>query len=224
MLYVPDLPGFGDSDEAPAESCIQTLVDAIIVSLDTLLSGRRTLDLAGFSLGGVVSAHVAVQRGAVRRLALLGSPGSETPSRRKGELIRWRNAADDAAQNAALQHNLLTHMMYAQRNIDALAFRAYADSIKAARFRSRDRAHAIPLNEILKSYSKPVRFMYGEHDVICTPALAKHSLENTLARRECRVIQASGHWVQLERADTVNDELARWFATAAVTEQAQCLA
>ncbi len=218
-VLVPDLPGFGDSDDAPAGAHIETIVDALITSLDALLGGRHIIDLAGFSFGAVVSARVAVQRGAVRRLALLGSPGSVTPRRPCSELIRWRNP-DEAVQNAALRHNLLAHMMYADGNVDALAFRAYADAVKTARFRSRGDAHRVPLAELLAPHSGPVLFLYGEHDVICTPELAQHKLTNAMAHRECRVIPGGGHWIQLERAHAVNDALARWFG-ADVTLQSE---
>lgn len=210
QVLVPDLPGFGDSDDTPPDATIALIAQALQASLDTLLGGRRTVDLAGFSFGGIVSARVAVQRGAVRRLALLGCPASETPKRPRAKLIRWRNA-DEAAQNAALRHNMLAHMLYAEADVDALTFRAYADSVKATRYSSRGGAHRVPLETLLAPYADPVLFIYGEHDVICTPEMARLKLSNPNAGRECRVIPGSGHWVQHERANEVNDALLRWF-------------
>ena len=167
QLFVPDLPGFGNSDSAPVEAAMQYLADALITGLNQLF-GNNAVDLAGFSLGGVVSAHVAAQRGGIRRLALLGSPGTETPHRRKGEMKRWRDEAGEA-QEAALRHNLLWQMMRFEKNADALAFRAYAAPVKATRFRSSGIGGAIPLRVILEPYTAPILFLYGEHDVICTP-------------------------------------------------------
>lgn len=210
QLIVPDLPGFGDSDDPPAGSSIQSIADAVMTSLDTLLGGRRVVDLAGFSFGGIVSARLAVRRGSIRRLALLGSPGSDTPRRCGAELIRWRNT-DEAAQDAALRHNLLAHMMYDEKSVDALAFRAYADSIKATRYRSRGGAHSVTLEDILAPYALPILFLYGEHDVICTPETARSKLTDPRAQRDCRVVPGGGHWIQLERANQVNEQLARWF-------------
>jgi 2-hydroxy-6-oxonona-2,4-dienedioate hydrolase len=227
QVLVPDLPSFGDSDDLPpvADSAegMQAIVAALITSMDAVLGGRSVVDLVGFSYGGVVSAHVAAQRGAVRRLALLGSPGSATPSRRKGEMMRWRNA-DEAAQNAALRHNLLTHMMYADSNVDALAFRVYADTVKAARYRGRGGAHRVPLNDILATYRRPVLFLYGEHDVICTPAMAQQSLMNAKAGRECHIIPGSGHWVPFEGAAATNEHLLRWLHGKMATQAAPPLA
>ena len=222
MLFVPDLPGFGDSDEPPAGSGIQAIVDAVTTALDALLGAGCAVNVAGFSFGGVVAARVAVQRGSVRRMAILGSPASGTPPRPRTPLIRWRNT-DNAAQDAALRHNLLAHMMYAERNVDALAFAAYVGAIKATRFRGRGRgsAHSVPLQDILMPYTGPVLFLYGEHDVTCTPEIAKISLTNPLADRECRVIPGGGHWVQFECANEMNHTLAHWCgASAAISTMA----
>ena len=210
-VCVPDLPGFGDSDDAPEGSDIEAMAGALEASLDALFGARPLVNIAGFSFGGVVAAHVAVRRGSVRRLALLGTPGSGTPPRPRAQMVRWR-LADEGERDAALRHNLLAHMMYEHQNVDALAFRAYADAVKATRFRSRGAAHRVPLDEILTGYTAPVLFLYGEHDVICTPEMANERLTNAAAHRECRVIRGSGHWVQFERADAVNEALARWFA------------
>ena len=215
QVFVCDLPGYGDSDDPPARSHMQTMVDSVITSLNSMLGNGREVNLAGFSFGGAVSAHVAVQRGAVR-LALLGTPGSETPKRPRSELVRWRKT-DGAAQDAALRHNLLSHMMYDENNVDALAFRAYADAVKATRFRSRA-AHTMTLEDRLRGYTAPVLFIYGEHDATCTPEVAKKNLSNAKLSRECRIIPGGGHWVQFETADEINDELTRWFHAGAAIQ------
>ena len=55
-LLVPDLPGFGDSDDPPEGSGLQAIVAAFVASLDALLGPGTATDVAGFSLGGVVAA------------------------------------------------------------------------------------------------------------------------------------------------------------------------
>jgi pimeloyl-ACP methyl ester carboxylesterase len=169
------------------------------------------VDIAGFSLGGVISAHAAIGHGVARRLALLGSPGPGTPRRPRADMIRWRDA-DEATQNMAMRHNLLAHMLHAEQSVDALAFRAYVDAVKGTRYRSRGTGNRSSLASILGSYRGPILFLYGEHDVTGTPQEAKERLTDRTLGRECRVIPGAGHWVQFERADAVNAELARWFA------------
>lgn len=210
-VVVADLPGYGDSDDLPPGANMQTVVDAVVTALDALFGERYTIDLAGFSYGGVVSARIAAQRGNVRRLALLGSPGSATAQRPRARLIRWRDA-EGAAQDAALRHNLLAHMLFDETSADALAFKAYVDALKAARFRGRALAGAVPLEEILAAFSNPTLFIWGEHDVTATPALIKDSLTAAMPNRALRIVSRGGHWIQFECADEVNAELMRWFS------------
>jgi pimeloyl-ACP methyl ester carboxylesterase len=210
-LLVPDLPGFGDSDDPPEGSDLQYIVEAFVASLEHLLGARSSIDLAGFSLGGVVTARAAVMRGAVRKLALLGSPGTGTPRRARAEMIRWRQA-DEAAQNAALRHNLLAHMMHDEANVDALAFEAYVTAVKRTRYHTRGVGSRSSLASILSEYSDPVLFVYGEHDVTGTPRLAEGVLVASTANREFRLVGDGGHWVQYERAEAVNEVLTGWFA------------
>jgi pimeloyl-ACP methyl ester carboxylesterase len=61
-----------------------------------------------------------------------------------------------------------------------------------------------------------VLFLYGEHDVTGTPALAHERLADQALHRELRVIPGGGHWIQFERAEAVNAELARWFDAGSV--------
>jgi pimeloyl-ACP methyl ester carboxylesterase len=74
-VLVPDLPGYGDSDSLPPDGGFPGLVDALVASFDKLLGAGTAFDLAGFSFGGVVAGQLALQRGGVRRLALLGAVG-----------------------------------------------------------------------------------------------------------------------------------------------------
>jgi pimeloyl-ACP methyl ester carboxylesterase len=212
-LLVPDLPGFGDSDDPPEGSELQYIVEAFVASLDHLLGARSAIDLAGFSLGGVVSARAALQRGAVRKLALLGCPGTGTPRRSRAEMIRWRQAGE-AEQNAALRHNLLAHMMHDEANVDALGFEAYATAVKRTRYHTRGVGSRSSLAAILAGYSEPVLFVYGEHDVTGTPQLAQEALVACAANREFRIIRGGGHWIQYERAEAVNELLTRWLQSS----------
>jgi pimeloyl-ACP methyl ester carboxylesterase len=210
-LLVPDLPGFGDSDDPPEGSGLQAIVAAFVASLDALLGPGTATDVAGFSLGGVVAARAAVARGGVRKLALVGCPGTGTPRRSRAEMIRWRHA-DEAAQNAALRHNLLAHMMHDEANVDALAFEVYAKAVKTTRYRTRGVGSRSSLQTTLADYPAPVLFLYGEHDVTGTPQLAQEALIGCARNRQFRIVPGGGHWIQFERAAEVNEALAQWFA------------
>jgi pimeloyl-ACP methyl ester carboxylesterase len=213
LVLVPDLPGFGDSDDLPPGAGMHELVDGVIESLDSLLGGRAPIGLAGFSMGGAISALMAVQRGAVRRLAFLGSARTGTPQRPRAPLVRWHKA-DPALQDAALRHNLLAHMLYDEANADALAFEAYVHSIRATRFRSRGAPRNVTLGEMLTPFDEPVLFIWGEHDVTATPELARQGVIQGRPNRHYRLLPHGGHWIQFECADEVNAELVRWFGAS----------
>ena len=212
-VLVPNLPGYGDSHDAAEDGAFQKTVDAVAASLDSLLGGRILVDVAGFSFGGAVAARLAVKRGSVRRLALLGSAASGTPRRERVPLIRWRKA-DAASQEAALRHNLLAHMLHDPASADELAFAVYKDAVTRTRFRSRGIAGSMTLEKTLAPFTGPALFIWGEHDVTATPELARPGLVNGTPNRDCHLVPAGGHWIQFERADVVNPLLTRWFATA----------
>lgn len=209
-LWIPDLPGYGDSASVAEGEGIERLVSIVMESLDTLIGRETEVDLCGFSFGGVVASRVALKRGHVRRLALLGSAGHGTPRRAQGELRQWRKL-DPEARREALRYNLGLHMLHDPAKIDALALEAYAAPVMATRFRSKPISRIASLAEILAPFTKPVLMLWGEHDVTTTPAIAAKTLTEGRAEREAHVIPGGGHWVQFECADEVNRRLLDWF-------------
>lgn len=209
QVLVADIPGFSDSDELATVTGMQDIADAISTSLDALMGARNEVDLAGFSFGGVVSARIASSRGAVRKLTLIGSPANGTPERQSKRLIRWRER-DSTAQDDALRNNLLARMLYHEASVDALGFECYADGVRRTRFRSRGLAGAVPLQTILRAYTGPVQFLWGENDVTATLDLLSDQLIRATPNRRVEVIPRGGHWIQYECADAFKDTLIRW--------------
>ena len=210
-LVVADLPGFGDSDDFPRDAPAQQVAEAALVSLDALLGPRTPLDIAGFSFGGSIAARIAARRGGVRKLALLGSAGTGTPERPRAPLTRWLPLQGDA-RDAALRHNLHAHMLHDATSDDALAFEAYAAAVKATRYRSKGEVQRLLLTHILADFRNPVLFLWGSDDVTSTPLLVREALIASGPDRAVTFVPNGGHWIQCERADVVNETLARWFA------------
>jgi 2-hydroxy-6-oxonona-2,4-dienedioate hydrolase len=211
-VLVPDLPGFGDSDDLAPGAGMQQLVEAVIASLDTLLEGREDIGLAAFSFGAAAAARIAVQRGAVRRLALLGAARTGTPHRPRAALIRWRKA-DPAEQDAALRHNLLAHMLHDAAAVDALALRVHTDACLRTRFHSKRISRAGGLAGALDRHRGPLLLAWGEHDVTAEPEAAIRGLVEGRPERQGCIVPGAGHWVQYERADEVNRLLLEWLGT-----------
>jgi pimeloyl-ACP methyl ester carboxylesterase len=214
-LWVPDMPGFHDSGSpsapAPGEDSLGPLLAALGGTLDALLGAGTPVDLGGFSFGGFTAARLAVRRGAVRRLALLGSGGHGTPRQATVEMIRWRSAKTPGEEAAALRHNLGALMLHDPAAIDALAYAGYEISCHGTRYRSKAASLAGNLPALLDALDMPQLLLWGEHDVTAVPRPLVAKLVAGHSLREGVVIDGAGHWVQYERADEVNAQLLRFF-------------
>ncbi|RZL88295.1 MAG: alpha/beta fold hydrolase [Variovorax sp.] len=214
-LWLPDMPGFNDSDTppplAPGQDALTPSLEALAGTLDSLVGAGTPIDLVGFSFGGLVAAKFALHRGNVRRLALMGSGGHGTVRRMKVEMINWRAAQDRDEERAALLHNLGALMLHDRTAIDALAFAIHDISCHGTRFRSKEVSMAGGLREALDALGGPQLLAWGEHDVTADARPLVAQLAAGHPQREGVVIDGAGHWVQYERADEVNALLLRFF-------------
>ena len=215
-LWLPDMPGFHDSDTPPkpasGQAAVDPLLDALSGTLDGLIGAKTEIDLGGFSFGGLVAAKFGARRGGIRRLALLGSGGHGTLRRMTVEMINWRAAEDRDQERAALLHNLAALMLHDKAAIDALAFAIHDMSCHGTRFRSKDVSLAGGLQAALDAIGGPQLLLWGEHDVTADSRPLVAHLAAGHPQREGVVIDGAGHWVQFERSDEVNAQLLRFLA------------
>ncbi|HXZ50058.1 MAG TPA: alpha/beta fold hydrolase [Usitatibacter sp.] len=209
-LWVPDLPGYGDSDLVESGD-VEPIVESVVHSLDALEGRGSIVDLCGFSFGGLVASRVASDRGGVRRLAVIGTAGHGLKSRYRLEMRNWRLAKEPEALWAALQHNLAALMLHDPAAIDALALEVHRASCASTRFRSKTIAREALLRPILDGIDIPVLLIWGEHDVTTHPETAARSIAEGHPERAWRIVPDAGHWAQYEAAGEVNDLLIDWF-------------
>ena len=216
-VWVPDLPGFGDSENltgAPHDpDRQQRLVDALAGTLNQLLGDETLIDLAGFSFGGLVAGQLAAQRKGVRRLALLGTAGHGGMRRQTTDLVNWRlpNRED---RLAALRHNLAFFMLHGSESVDELALAVHEAASLQTRFRSKSASRTPALLQALESLHQPVLMVWGEHDVTAHPLQVAEQLAQDRTEREWIIVPGAGHWVQYERHHEINQLLRRWFELA----------
>ncbi|RZL66126.1 MAG: alpha/beta fold hydrolase [Variovorax sp.] len=207
-LWLPDMPGFHDSDvpraAAPGEDALDPLLDALGGSLDALIGAGTPIDLGGFSFGGLTAARFAARRGAVRKLALMGSGGHGTLRRMSTQMINWRAAPDREAEIAALRHNLAALMLHDPQALDALAFAIHDVSCHGTRLRSKEISLAGGLQRALAAHAGPQLLVWGEFDVTADPRPLVAQLAASHPQRRAVVVDDAGHWVQYERAAETN--------------------
>lgn len=215
-VWVPDLPGFGDSEELALEPHAAErqghLLDAVMSSLDAVIGSEATIDLVGFSFGGLVAAELAARRGHVRRMALIGPTGHGTARREKVPMVNWRSP-DRAQRLAGLRHNLAAFMLHDPAAMNELAMAVHEAACSRTRYRSkaisRDSGH---LQAALDGHEQPLLLIWGEHDVTAVPHDIAPQLAEPHDTREWCVVPRAGHWVQFEAAADVNPLLSGWFA------------
>ena len=217
-LWLPDMPGYGDSDalegDPRAQDRMERLVDVVCATLDTLVGSSTPVDLGGFSFGGLAAALVAARRGQVRRLALIGAGGHAGARRQTIDLVDWRRLDDRNERLAAFARNLVPFMIHDARRADAMALAIHASACERTRFRSKEIALAGGLREALDRVEAPVLLLWGEHDVTAVPREIGAHLVQGHARRRFEIVPDAGHWAQYEAADAVNARLCGWFDPA----------
>lgn len=215
-LWVPDMPGFGESQALPSEvpraGRLEALVVHLTASLEALLGPEARFGLAGFSFGSLVAMGVAERTRRVRRLALVGPAGHGSGRQREINLVDWRQANGAAHTRSLLRHNLAELMIAPASDIDALALDIHEHACKAARFQSRHFSQSAQLPTALAAFDAPVLGVWGREDATGLAERVASALGMGTAARPWAVVEGAGHWVQYQRPGEVNDLLLDWFA------------
>jgi 2-hydroxy-6-oxonona-2,4-dienedioate hydrolase len=210
QLWLPDLPGCGESGELPPPPTLERLVAALRRNIDSLIGADREIGLAAFSFGSVLASNLAVARGGVTKLALMGPTGHGLP-RGQLRLKNWRLLDPGPAQTEAHLHNLSHLMLHERSAIDALALAVHRDASERTRLRSKKLSHTDATRRALDRLQIPVLMAWGEHDPTAPAAGALQTLAEGHPNRRCVRIAGAGHWIQYERPGEINALLCNWF-------------
>ena len=210
QLWLPDLPGCGESDELPPPHTLERLVAALQQSVDSLIGADREIGLVAFSFGSVLASNLAATRGGVGRLALLGPTGHGF-TRRPLALKNWRALEPGPAQTEAHRHNLAHLMLHDRAAIDALALVIHRQTSEQTRLRSRPLSLTDATRRALDRLRIPVLLAWGEHDPTAPAADAQQALVQGHANRRLVRLAGAGHWLQYERPGEINPLLIDWF-------------
>lgn len=209
-VWLPDLPGCGESGELAAPASLERLVAALRQNIDSLIGAGREIGLAAFSFGAVLASNLAAARGGVNRLALMGPTGHGLP-RGQLPLKNWRLLEPGPAQAEAHLHNLSQLMLHERSAVDALALVIHGDASEQARLRSKKLSHTDAMRQALDRLQIPVLMAWGEHDPTAHAASTAQILAEGHPNRRCLLVADAGHWVQYERPGDINPMLCDWF-------------
>lgn len=203
-LWLPDMPGFGESNLCPTPGSPQglnELVSQLRHSLDGLLGARTPIRLAGFSFGGLVAALLAAERTHIERMVLVGPAGHGGQRRQNTLPLPWRDLDPERAPAQwakRMRHNLLAQMLHNETAVDELAMEIHWRGCMHTRFRSKPFSRSSSLMPALSCYSGEVLTLWAENDVTATPRdMPDYFAPDGVARKR-QIIGGAGHWLMHE--------------------------
>jgi 2-hydroxy-6-oxonona-2,4-dienedioate hydrolase len=209
QVWVPDLPGFGDSDLPTDGSDADALPVPLEAGLQQLL-GDTPVDLVGFSFGGMVGGFLAQAYPArVARLVLVGAPALGMVQRNTVPLKAWRHLPDPVAREARHRHNLTALMLFDPAGVDADTLALHIANVLRDRIPGRRLSYTDVLSLALQQVRCPVWAIYGREDALYLGRLAElaAALQAAPTFQSLQLVDQAGHWVQYERAEAFNAAL-----------------
>jgi pimeloyl-ACP methyl ester carboxylesterase len=215
-VWVPDLPGFGDSARPPSGGDADAVPTPLEAALQALV-GDAAIDLVGFSFGGMVGALLAAQKPPrVSRLVRVGAPALGIKPPQPVALRPWSHLEPGEELDAVQRSNLRTLMLAKAGSVDDLALAIHALNLKRDRMKLRRLSRTDIVRRTLPRIACPVSGIWGAEDALYRGV--QDQLEPALRQAprfgELRFIAGAGHWVQYEDAAAFDRALAEVLAAA----------
>jgi pimeloyl-ACP methyl ester carboxylesterase len=210
-LWLPDLPGCGESDGIAEPITMQGLVAPLRHGLDSLVGATTEICVAAFSFGAVAAAGLIAERGHVKRFAMVGGTGHGLP-RRTAELRKWKDLADGPEQDDAHRYNLSQQMLHDPAAIDNIAVLVHREAMQRARLRSRPLSRSTVMRDALEGIRIPILMLWGEHDVTALGEATARDMAQGHPNRQWQVVAGASHWLQYERPELVDRLFIEWFS------------
>jgi pimeloyl-ACP methyl ester carboxylesterase len=210
-VWVPDLPGFGESSAPAVGHDADALPEPLEAGLRDLL-GDSACSLVGFSFGGMVAGFVAERWPArVARLVVVGTPGLGIDPPGTIALRPWMLLRDEARRREAHRANLAALMLWNPLAVDELALTLHTANMDRDRLTRRRISRTDVLRRSLARVHCPLYAVYGAEDVLFRgrlEALAE-ALSDAADFRGLSIVPQAGHWVQYEQAAAFDAALAQ---------------
>ena len=216
-VFVPDLPGCGDSDDPPEPYDAASLAAILSDGLDHLFAeDGASFDLVAFSFGGTLSGLIAqAQADRIRSLTIIGTPilGLITTGRANA-LVAVPRGMPPAEAAPLYRSNLEKLMVHDPAAVDDLAMHLHIANMGKTRLRSRKIARTFITADSLAGLPCRLNFVFGDGDPTLYPDLAGIRAHATELQHDVpfHVFPDTGHWVQYEAADRFNTLLVELLA------------
>ncbi|MDD9877637.1 MAG: alpha/beta fold hydrolase [Magnetovibrio sp.] len=217
-VIAADLPGMGDSADAPEPHSAETISGVVIRGIDELLPDGGAYHAIGFSFGGVMGTWAAAAHGQrCRSLTLVGAAGFKDLHYIVLGIRVPDPALPDAEIDAIHTENLKLLMLADHDRIDPLALHIHRMNIQRGRVRTRRISLSNALIDVLPRVVSPIGGIWGAADATGGGGgdiLKRRDLLRA-QRPDCQfdIIEDAGHWVMYETPDAFVATLTRHLAS-----------
>jgi pimeloyl-ACP methyl ester carboxylesterase len=206
-VWIPDLPGYGDSD-LPAEPHSYPRLGQAVAEGYAQLVPAGPLRAAGFSFGCSIAPDFVIGLGTrVEQLVLVGA---NVIARLSGGLPyrNWKKASSEDERDDAIRANLVAVMIHDPARIDALAMRLQKDNLARQRLSPIAVVDRVNLIDALPRLPPALRLagISGSEDFLVDGRMAEQVVAFPKLRpgAEFHLIERGGHWVMYDSAQEFN--------------------
>lgn len=206
-LWVPEHPGFGQSDEP---GWLGNIHDLAYFYLDFLRAQKLSrVHVVGSSIGGWLALEMAVRdTSRMASLTLIGPSGIRAPGVQAGDIFLWspEELVRNTFHDAALAQKVLAMPQTPEQQEIALKNR-----YTLARLAWEPRLYDPHLHKWLKRIDVPSLIVWGEEDRIL-PAAWAEAFRVAMPQAQIRLIPNCGHLPQTEKPAEFCDILQKFLA------------
>jgi len=203
-LFIPDMPGFGESDEPPLPHGAEGIAEALAAGVGQLFADRQSLRIAGFSFGGVIAGHLAAQLGDRVGMLVLVAPGGLGAKRGDMPDLIPRTPSMNTKEIVVAHRCNLEILMFANPSrVDDLSLHIQQRNTAMHRIKSRPISATDTLARILRHVPARKAAIWGGKDATAGVHLDQREqiLRAIDPSIDFRVMPGVGHWAMYEMPD-----------------------
>jgi pimeloyl-ACP methyl ester carboxylesterase len=203
-VLIPDMPGFGESEDLTLPHTPEKISANIAETLLKLISPEETPIICGFSFGGLIAGHLCynlIERGLnPEKLILVGPGGLGAKRGEMRNMIARHSKMSEEEIYQAHKTNLEILMMHDATKVDDWSIHIQKQNTDAHRIKSRPISSTDTLARILEKQDVPLFLLWGEKDASVGVYLEDRMsiLRDINSKVRFHVEYNLGHWIMYE--------------------------
>ena len=203
-VLIPDMPGFGESEDLTLPHTPEKISANIAETLLKLISPEETPIICGFSFGGLIAGHLSynlIERGLnPEKLILVGPGGLGAKRGEMRNMIPRHSKMSEEEIYQAHKINLEILMMHDATKVDDWSVHIQKQNTDSHRIKSRPISSTDTLAKILEKQDVPLFLLWGEKDASVGVYLEDRMsiLRDINSKVRFHVEYNLGHWIMYE--------------------------